>query len=134
MKKTDWQKMMWVALFAVAACSGGGSGASKDAGGGGGGIPALMSPSEMSNATASQKNNEGVDHLSQGHYDVAEPLFREAIAAQDNFAEAHFNLAVTLDGKGDHPGATAEFTKAKELGGSNPKIGENDLLKKHVGM
>ncbi len=131
MKKMLWQKMMWMALFAVAACSGGGSGESKS---GGGGIPALMSPSDMGNAVASQKNNEGVDHLSQGHYDVAEPLFREAIAAQDNFAEAHFNLAVALDGKGDHPGATAAFTKAKEQGATNPKITDNELLKKHVGM
>jgi len=131
MKKIRWQEMMWVALFVVAACSGGGSGGGSSSGGG---IPALMSPPTMSNATASQKNNEGVDHLSQGHYDVAEPLFREAITAQDNFAEAHFNLAVTLDGKGDHVGATAEFTKAKEQGGSNPKIVENDLLKKHLGM
>jgi len=130
MKKICGQMMMWVALFAVAACSGGGAGGSS----GGGGIPALMSPSEMANATAAQKNNEGVDHLSQGHYDVAEPLFREAIAAQDNFAEAHFNLGVTLDGKGDHAGATAAFTKAREHGAANPKIGENALLKKHLGM
>jgi Flp pilus assembly protein TadD len=88
----------------------------------------------MSNAVAAQKNNEGVDHLSQGHYDVSEPLFREAIAADANFAEAHFNLAVTLDGKGDHGGATEAFKKAKELGGSNPKITENESLKKHLGM
>ncbi len=120
------------ALVAIllAACSGGGQGG----GSGGGGIPALMSPDGMSNAAAAAKNNEGVDHLSQGHYGVSTPLFQEAVSMSPNFAEAHFNLAVSLDGEGKHPEATEAFKKAAELGAGNAQITENPILKKHLGM
>ncbi len=69
-----------------------------------------------------------------GHYDVSEPLFQQALAAQPDFAEAHFNLGVTLDGKGMHAEATAAFKKALEFGKDNPKIAESPILKKHLSM
>lgn len=124
--------IVWVivaSLFTLTACysSGGGGGSSAQ-------IPALMSPSDMSNKEAADKNNEGVDHLVQGHWDVALENFDKAIAAKPNFAEAHFNRAIALDGKGDHTGATESFKKAQEFGADNPKIAENEVLKKHVGM
>lgn len=115
-------------LLALPGCYGG------SGGGGGASIPAIASPADLSNKDAAAKNNEGVDHLVQGHYDVAAPLFKEAIGMKPDFAEAHFNLGLALDGKGDHAGATEEFKKAKEFGGSNPKIAENAVLKKHLGM
>ena len=114
-------------VLLLAACyGGGGKGVAQ--------IPALMSPSGMANQEAANKNNEGVDHLVQGHYDVAGPLFQQAVAAQPDFAEAQFNLGVALDGKGDHAGATEAFKKASEFGKNNPKIAENEILKKHLGM
>lgn len=117
-----------IAFFTLTACySSGGGGSSSQ-------IPALMSPAEISNKDAGAKNNEGVDHLVQGHWDVALKNFDEAIAAKPDFAEAHFNRGIALDGKGDHPGATESFKKAKEFGGNNPKIVENEVLKKHTGM
>ena len=119
---------MIVALLLVTACSGGGGG------GGSTGSPALMSPSGMSNQVAADKNNEGVDHLSQGHYAVSTPLFQEAVSMSPNFAEAHFNLGISLDGEGKHPEATEAFKKAHELGADNPKITGNAVLKQHLGM
>ncbi len=119
--------MLLFVCFVLVACSGGG-------GGGGSQIPSLMSPSGMENHEAANKNNEGVDHLVQGHYDVSEPLFNQAIAAKPDFAEAHFNLGVTLDGKGMHAEATEAFKKALEFGKDNPKIAESDILKKHLSM
>ncbi len=95
-------------------------------------IPALMSPDSVSGPAAS-KNNEGVDHLVQGHYDVALDYFKEALSANPNFAEAHFNMAISLDGMGNHTKATASFQKASDLGANNPKISGNDMLKKHLG-
>lgn len=112
----------------LAACS-------YDRGGGSTGqIPAMMSPADMTNQEAAAKNNEGVDHLVQSHYDVSAKHFRDAIAAKPNFAEAHFNLGLALDGMGNHPDATESFKKAKEFGANNPKIAENAILKKHLGM
>ena len=116
-----------VALTGLTSCSYGDRGASTQ-------IPALMSPADMSNKEASAKNNEGVDHLVQGHFDIAAKHLTEAIAAKPDFAEAHFNLATAYDGMGKHPEATEAFKKAKELGGSNPKITEDPALKKHLSM
>ncbi len=115
-------------LFTLVGCYGGSGGGSSQTQ-----IPALMAPADMSNKDAAAKNNEGVDHLVQGHYDVAAPLFKEAVGMKSNFAEAHFNLGLALDGKGDHEGAKEAFQKAKEFGGNNPKIAENEILKKHLG-
>lgn len=97
-------------------------------------IPYVMSPADMSNKDAAAKNNEGVDHLVQGHYEVSEKYFRDAIAAKNDFAEAYFNLGVALDGMGKHEEATDAFEQASEFGKDNPKIAENELLKKHLGM
>lgn len=128
MKKIGFVLATAVALFTLTAC--------YDRGGGGGSsspIPALISPADMSNETAKAKNNEGVDHLVQGHWKVSIKHLDEAIAASPNFAEAHFNRAIALDGMGDHPEATEAFKKAMEFGAANPKIAENALLKKHLG-
>lgn len=128
MKKTNFLlTIVMLALSGLTACSYGDRSASAQ-------IPALMSPSDMSNKEASAKNNEGVDHLVQGHFDVAAKHLTEAIAAKPDFAEAHFNLATAYDGMGKHPEATESFKKAKELGGSNPKIAEDPALKKHLSM
>ena len=129
MKKIGYLLATVIALFTLTACysSGGGGGSSAQ-------IPALMSPADISNKEAAAKNNEGVDHLVQGHWDVALKHLDEAITAKANFAEAHFNRGIALDGKGDHPGATESFKKAKEFGGNNPKISENEILKKHTEM
>ncbi len=119
--------LLFVVFLWVACTGSGGGGATAQ-------IPSLMAPSGMDNQEAANKNNEGVDHLTQGHYDVAKPLFEQAIAAKANFAEAHFNLGVTLDGMGKHPEATESFKKAVEFGKDNPKISDNALLKKHLAM
>ncbi len=119
--------VLFLVSFLISCTGGGGGGASSQ-------ISSLMSPDGMSNPEAGSKNNEGVDHLVQGHYDVSKPLFEAAISAKPNFAEAHFNLAVTLDGMGNHTEATESFKKALEFGKDNPKISENAVLKKHLAM
>ncbi len=93
---------------------------------------ALSSPSGFSNKDASFKNEEGLGHLKQEHWDTSETFFRDAIAMAPNFAEAHFNLALALDQLGNHPEASEHFKTAKELAPDNPKIAENEVLKKHL--
>jgi len=95
---------------------------------------ALNSPADFPNKDAASQNDEGVGHLQQGHWDVSADHFQKAIAAAPNLAEAHFNLGLALDEMGKHPEATAEFKKAKELAPNNPKIAENEIVKKHLGM
>lgn len=97
-------------------------------------IPNVKSPANMTNKDAAAKNNEGVDHLVQGHWDVAEKYLRQALMVKRKFAEAHFNLGVALDGMGKHAEATESFRKAREFGADKPKITEAEILKKHLAM
>jgi Flp pilus assembly protein TadD len=85
-------------------------------------------------SAAKMHNDEGIKHFGAGHMDVAADHFRGAVKADDKSAEAHFNLALALDGMGNHKEATAEFKKAQELGGKNPAIANSAALKKHLGM
>jgi len=119
--------MLGILMMTLSACSQSSTSNSRPQ------IPALMSPDSVTGVAAS-KNNEGVDHLVQGHYDVALDYFKEALSANPNFAEAHFNMAISLDGMGKHGEASTSFQKAKDLGGSNPKISENPMLKKHLNL
>ena len=106
-----------------------------DYGKSGGGTPtadsALMSPASSAGRT---DNDEGVGHYKQGHWDVSEGHFRKAIKADANLAEAHYNLALTLDKTGKHEEATTEFKKAAELAPTNPAIKDSAILKKHIAM
>ncbi|MBI3804702.1 MAG: hypothetical protein HY282_13175 [Nitrospirae bacterium] len=125
MKMTGFLLMTMIVVLTACSSGQGGSAVAQ--------IPALNSPYDMSNKEALAKNDEGVDHLFQGHYDVASKHFNDAITAKGDFAEAHFNLGLAYDGMGKHPEATGEFKKAKQYGGTNPKIAENEILKKHLG-
>lgn len=93
---------------------------------------ALKAPSDASNKSAAMKNDEGVSHLVQEHWDVSNKFFREAISADPNMAEAHFNLALSLDEMGQHTEASEHFQKARELAPNDPRIAENEVLKKHL--
>jgi tetratricopeptide (TPR) repeat protein len=93
---------------------------------------ALESPQNFPNKEAAAKNNEGVGHLKQEHWDISAGYFRDAIAMSSNLAEAHFNLGLALDQMGNHQEASEQFKTAKELAPNNPKIAENEILKKHL--
>lgn len=92
----------------------------------------LKSPGAVARAPAGLKNDEGVSHFMQSHWDTSVDFFRQAVNADPSMAEAHFNLALALDQMGNHAAATEHFIKANELGASNPKIAENEILKKHI--
>lgn len=95
------------------------------------GDSALTAPASSPGRMA---NDDGVGHFQQAHWDVASDYFRKAITADPNLAEAHYNLAVTLDKMGKHDEATASFKKAAELAPTKPEIKDSPILKKHIGM
>lgn len=92
---------------------------------------ALMSPAS---SPGRADNDEGASHYKQGHWDVATDSFKKAVKADPNLAEAHYNLALSLDKMGKHDEATAAFKKAIELAPTNPAIKDSPILKKHVGV
>jgi len=78
--------------------------------------------------------NEGIEHFDKGHWDVAKKHFTEAAKADPKSAEAHYDLALTLDKAGDHKGATEHFKTAYDMGKDNAEIQNSDILKSHLKM
>jgi Tfp pilus assembly protein PilF len=78
-------------------------------------------------------NDDGVGHYEQAHWDQAEGHFSQAIEADPNLAEAHYNLALALDHLGNHGAATESFKQAASLAPNNPDIAESPILKQHIG-
>ena len=116
-----------VCLIAVVACDSGKPAVTVS----GSADTALMSPAS---SPGKPDNDEGVGHYKQGHWDVATDWFKKAVKADPNLAEAHYNLALSLDKMGKHEDATAAFKKAAELAPANPAIKDSAILKKHLGM
>ncbi len=92
---------------------------------------ALLAPDTEPGAS---ENNEGVGHYKEGHWKTSLKHFEEAVAAGPKLAEAHYNMALTLDQLGDHGGATTHFGEALKLAPDNPKIKDSKILKDHLGM
>ncbi len=91
----------------------------------------LMAPETEA---GSAENSEGIGHFKEGHWEVSEKHFRKALEANPQLAEAHYNLALTLDKLGNHGDATTHFRSALDLAPENPKIRDSQILKDHLGM
>jgi len=79
-------------------------------------------------------NAEGIKHYNKGHWEKAEQHFRGAVKADPKLAEAHYNLALSLDKLGNHREATTYFGSAFKLAPDNPSIAGSKILKGHLGM
>ena len=86
------------------------------------------------NAGAAAHNDEGIEHYNQEHWDVAYEHFLEAVKADKNAAEAHYNLALSLDKMGQHMDAAKHFKHAADLGKDNPDIQNSGILHGHLKM
>ena len=127
MKQISLQLSLILAcLIAVVACDSGKPAVTAS----GSADTALMSPAS---SPGRADNDEGVGHYKQGHWDVATDWFKKAVKADANLAEAHYNLALSLDKIGKHQDATAAFKKAADLAPANPTIKDSPILKKHLG-
>lgn len=79
-------------------------------------------------------NAEGIKHYNKGHWKKAEEHFRGAVKADPKLAEAHYNLALSLDKLGNHREATKYFGSAFKLAPDNSSIAGSKILKGHLGM
>ena len=91
----------------------------------------LLVPKTEAGAT---ENNEGIGHYKEKHWRVAEKHFLEAIDANPLLAEAHYNLAMTLEKLGNSWDATDHFLIAKNLAPDNQKITDSPIFKDHLGL
>lgn len=88
----------------------------------------------LAGSAAEEHNAEGIHHYNKGQWDKAEQHFREATKADHDSAEAHYNLALSLDKLSRHGEATKNFNLALMLAPNNPVIAESGILKGHLGM
>ena len=75
---------------------------------------------------------KGIAEYNQGYWPEARKYFADAVNADATSAEAHYDLALTLDKLGDHKAATDEFIKAYQLGKGNPLIQNSAILRAHL--
>jgi Flp pilus assembly protein TadD len=121
----DWRRGVAAVTVALFAALSGHAGLADE----GKAAQALPAPAGSAGEAA---NAEGIKHYAQGHWEVAEKHFREAIAADDNLAVAHYNLALALDNRDRHKEATQEFDRALKLAPDNPSIAESGILQGHL--
>ena len=96
------------------------------------GAPAALMTAPDSKANA--HNTEGIDHYNQEHWGVAHEHFMQAVEADPESAQAHYNLALALDKMGQHGDAAQHFKKASDLGKDNPEIQNSKILQGHLKM
>lgn len=85
-------------------------------------------------SSAAMHNAEGIKHYEKGHWKQAYKHFHEAVEANPDAAEAHYNLALALDKMGQHQDAAKHFKVAQDKGKDNPDIQNSAILKAHVKM
>lgn len=79
---------------------------------------ALKIKPDLSEATG----NLAALYIDAQKWDDAIALLKPAVAKQNDRAELHTNLAIALAGKGDQPGATAEFEAALKISPNDPTL------------
>lgn len=83
-------------------------------------------------AEVAMHNDEGIQLYRQGQWEAAKEHFEDAILADPDLAEPHYNLALTLDQLGSHAQATSHFKEAAALGPTNTAITKSRAYTSHV--
>ena len=82
----------------------------------------VLSAPAGTNASASRHNDEGIQAYQQQQWDSAKQHFDAAIAASPEFAEAHYNLGMTLYRLGNLREGDTHFIQAANLAPGNKVI------------
>lgn len=114
-----------ISLMAICFIVGNGIGLAGEA------VPPLRTAPD---SPADMHNTAGIDEYSQGYWKDAAAHFQEAVAADPQSAEAHYNLALALDKLGQHKDAAGHFKQAADLGKDNPDIQNSKILQGHLKM
>jgi Tfp pilus assembly protein PilF len=91
----------------------------------------LAAPSGAKPAAATQVQ-KGNALFTARDFAGAEQAFREAIAADSMLAEAHYNLALTLDRTGHQDEAKKHYIEAANLAPGNKIIWDSPPLRQHT--
>jgi len=75
--------------------------------------------------------NEGNQLFASGRWQPAKAQYEKALRAQDTVAEAHYNLALTLDRMGKREEARAHYMEAANLAPGHQVIWNSPVLRRY---
>ncbi|GJL55660.1 MAG: hypothetical protein NPIRA02_27920 [Nitrospirales bacterium] len=81
--------------------------------------------------TALQSLNTGNQRFSEGQWEAAIVEFEQAVRAQPELAEAHYNLALALERLGDPERARQHYIQAANLAPGNKVIWDSPPLRRY---
>ena len=83
---------------------------------------------------ASELNLLGIESYNNGKWEVARQHFEQALQADDQLPEIHFNLALTLHKLEEHEQASQHFEQAGELAPEDQSIVGSSIYRNHLGL
>lgn len=92
--------------------------------------PTLNAPLNA-NPTARSAVTEGNQFFASGRWQSARVQYEKALQAQDTVAEAHYNLALTLDRMGKREEARTHYMEAANLAPGHQVIWNSPVLRRY---
>ncbi len=92
--------------------------------------PTLNAPLNA-NSTARSAVTEGNQLFATGRWEPAKAQYEKALQAQDTVAEAHYNLALTLDRMGKREEARTHYMEAANLAPGHQVIWNSPVLRRY---
>ena len=83
------------------------------------------------NSSASAAMSEGNQRFAEGRWGAAKTLYEQAIQAQPDLAEAHYNLGLVYERLGDRQQARHYYIEAANLAPGHKTIWDSPPLKRH---
>ena len=84
-----------------------------------------------SNPEALMAVQSGNQAFAAGQWSVAKQQYEKALQVQENLAEAHYNLALTLDRLGQRRQAEAHYTEAANFAPGHPVIWNSRIYRRY---
>lgn len=92
---------------------------------------ATLAPPPTVNAEVLQLFTEGTQRFQEGRWEAAREQFQSAVQHQPDLAEAHYNLALSLERLGDQAGAKKHYIEAANLAPGHKVIWNSPPLRRY---
>lgn len=90
-----------------------------------------LDPPPNANSEVQAMFMEGSRLFKEGRWEAARQQFQSAVQQQPNLAEAHYNLALSMDRMGDRAGAKPHFIEAANLAPGHKVIWNSPPLRRY---